>query len=290
MRVLRTTRSRSSSCCSSWGRWWPRRSPGTALYNQEEVAHARLLGERPQTLSLGRYVASSSFGQAVMENWQSEYLQFTLFMLATVWLLQKGRPSRRSSTSRPRDRGGAADRARTRGRTRRRGRRRGGLRRWLYSNSLLLVMGGDLPRLLVRAVGHGLERLQRGADRARGAARRAGSATSAARISGRRRCRTGSRSSSPSASMVDLQRLPAPARLARVQAGRRAARRDRPRRAERSPLGRSRLRALLQALERAPDQPRDVHLGDPEPLADVRLTQVAAHPQSGRLIEPQGIS
>ena len=26
------------------------------------------------------------------ENWQSEYLQFMLFMLATVWLLQRGSP------------------------------------------------------------------------------------------------------------------------------------------------------------------------------------------------------
>jgi Domain of unknown function (DUF6766) len=46
-------------------------------------------------------VTSSSFGQAVMENWQSEYLQFTLFMLATVWLLQRGSPeSKRPEESR----------------------------------------------------------------------------------------------------------------------------------------------------------------------------------------------
>ena len=25
-----------------------------------------------------------------MENWQSEFLQFTLYILATVWLVQKG--------------------------------------------------------------------------------------------------------------------------------------------------------------------------------------------------------
>ena len=39
-------------------------------YNQEELAHAELLGEEPETLSFGRYVTSSAFGQAVMENWQ----------------------------------------------------------------------------------------------------------------------------------------------------------------------------------------------------------------------------
>ena len=44
------------------------------------------------TISLGRYVVSSDFGSAVMENWQSEYLQFTLFILLTVWLLQRGSP------------------------------------------------------------------------------------------------------------------------------------------------------------------------------------------------------
>lgn len=27
-----------------------------------------------------------------MENWQSEYLQFALLALATVWLLQRGSP------------------------------------------------------------------------------------------------------------------------------------------------------------------------------------------------------
>ena len=35
---------------------------------------------------------ASSCANAVAENWQSEYLQFMLFMLATVWLLQRGSP------------------------------------------------------------------------------------------------------------------------------------------------------------------------------------------------------
>ena len=37
-------------------------------------------------------MTSSAFGVDVMENWQSEYLQFTLFILATVWLVQRGSP------------------------------------------------------------------------------------------------------------------------------------------------------------------------------------------------------
>jgi hypothetical protein len=43
-----------------------------------------------------RYVTSSSFGVDVAENWQSEYLQFTLYILLTVWLVQRG-----SSESKP---------------------------------------------------------------------------------------------------------------------------------------------------------------------------------------------
>jgi hypothetical protein len=59
---------------------------GHSLYNQEQVEH----GE--PAISFGRYLVSSHFGQAVTENWQSEYLQFALFALATVWLLQRGSP------------------------------------------------------------------------------------------------------------------------------------------------------------------------------------------------------
>ena len=59
---------------------------GHELYNQEQLTH----GE--PTVSIWSYVTSSAFGMAVMENWQSEYLQFALFALATVWLVQKGSP------------------------------------------------------------------------------------------------------------------------------------------------------------------------------------------------------
>jgi hypothetical protein len=44
------------------------------------------------TLSLGRYLTSSDFAVDVAENWQSEYLQFLLYITATTWLLQRGSP------------------------------------------------------------------------------------------------------------------------------------------------------------------------------------------------------
>ena len=55
-------------------------------YNEETSAH-----DQPE-ISWSRYVRSSEFGVAVLENWQSEWLQFFLFVLATVWLLQQGSP------------------------------------------------------------------------------------------------------------------------------------------------------------------------------------------------------
>lgn len=45
---------------------------GHAKYNDDERAHARLMHEAPQTVSLGRYVTSSDYANGVMENWQSE--------------------------------------------------------------------------------------------------------------------------------------------------------------------------------------------------------------------------
>jgi membrane protein implicated in regulation of membrane protease activity len=36
------------------------------------------------------YLTSSAFAVDVAENWQSEYLQFALYILATIWLVQRG--------------------------------------------------------------------------------------------------------------------------------------------------------------------------------------------------------
>jgi hypothetical protein len=107
---------------------------GREAFNQDQVEH----GER--AISLWSYVTSSHFGNAVMENWQSEYLQFMLFMLATVWLLQRGSPESKepgkegTETDREQRIGGwagpeAPGWARIRG-----------IRTWVYSNSLLIVM------------------------------------------------------------------------------------------------------------------------------------------------------
>jgi hypothetical protein len=64
---------------------------GQAFTGHAEFNNQQLADGLPQ-ISLGRYVTSSDFATDVTENWQSEYLQFLLYILATVWFLQKGSP------------------------------------------------------------------------------------------------------------------------------------------------------------------------------------------------------
>jgi hypothetical protein len=114
---------------------------GHDLYNDEEASHAAMNHEEPQLISLGRYVFTSHFGNAVMENWQSEYLQFSLFVLATIWLLQRG-----STESKELDKAGPeSDQEQKVGghaqQNSPKWAKARGFRLWLYSNSLLLVMG-----------------------------------------------------------------------------------------------------------------------------------------------------
>ena len=59
---------------------------GHAVFNEEQVTSGL------EEISLGQYLTSSNFAVDVSENWQSEYLQFLLYILATVWLVQKGSP------------------------------------------------------------------------------------------------------------------------------------------------------------------------------------------------------
>ncbi|WP_043627544.1 DUF6766 family protein [Nonomuraea candida] len=108
---------------------------GMLQYNDQQLAQ----GTEP--VSLLKYVASSTFAVDVAENWQSEYLQFFLFIMLTVWLVQKGSPESKE----PHKAGAESDEDQQIGRyadadspawARVRG-----IRLWLFSNSLGLVMG-----------------------------------------------------------------------------------------------------------------------------------------------------
>ncbi|HYH35875.1 MAG TPA: DUF6766 family protein, partial [Nocardioides sp.] len=100
-----------------------------------------LVAEHLDPVSWSRYVTSAAFAVDVSENWQSEFLQFWLYLTATVWLLQKGSPESKEldnvgresdadqkvgEHAEPASPGWASA---------------GGLRTGLYSNSLALVMG-----------------------------------------------------------------------------------------------------------------------------------------------------
>jgi hypothetical protein len=108
---------------------------GHANFNQDQLT------EGLEPISFGRYLTSASFGTDVAENWQSEYLQFFLYIFLTVWLLQRGSPESKSLDQAGRESdqdqkvGEFADEdsppwARVRG-----------LRLTLFSNSLGIVMG-----------------------------------------------------------------------------------------------------------------------------------------------------
>ena len=131
---------------------------GHADYNNQQVVDAL-----PQ-ISLGRYVTSSSFAVDVAENWQSEYLQFTLYIFGTVWLLQRGSPE-----SKPLGRAGlesdedqkVGEHADARSP---RWARAAGLRTALYGNSLLIVMttiwlGSWLAQSIAGASGYNANQL-----------------------------------------------------------------------------------------------------------------------------------
>ena len=107
---------------------------GHAEFNHDQAAH------RNPAISLGRYLSSSAFLVDVMENWQSEYLQFTLFILATVWLVQRGS----TESKEPGNEGGESDEEQKLGEHAEADSPRwataGGLRTLVYSNSLVLTM------------------------------------------------------------------------------------------------------------------------------------------------------
>jgi hypothetical protein len=52
----------------------------------------QLLAQQLDPVSLAYYLTSADFAVDVSENWQSEYLQFFLYIMVTVWLIQKGSP------------------------------------------------------------------------------------------------------------------------------------------------------------------------------------------------------
>jgi hypothetical protein len=108
---------------------------GLALYNEDQLSS----GADP--ISFWGYVTSSSFGVDVAENWQSEYLQFFLMIVVTVWLVQRGS----TESKKPGEVGTESDQQQKVGRHAQDDSptwaRLGGWRTAVYSRSLATVMG-----------------------------------------------------------------------------------------------------------------------------------------------------
>ncbi|GAA1415101.1 hypothetical protein GCM10009639_69010 [Kitasatospora putterlickiae] len=112
---------------------------GQAASGLAEVNN-QLVAADLQPVSVADYLTGSDFAVDVTENWQSEYLQFFLYIFGTVWLLQRGSPESKSLDQA----GPESDRDQKVGRHATADSpgwaRVGGLRRALYSRSLGAVM------------------------------------------------------------------------------------------------------------------------------------------------------
>lgn len=116
-----------------------------ALSGQAVAGHAdfnnQLVSDGMEPVGLGSYLTSSDFAVDVTENWQSEYLQFFLYIFLTVWLLQRGSPESKELHKT----GLESDKDQLVGEhapaSAPRWARAGGWRRAVYSRSLGLVMG-----------------------------------------------------------------------------------------------------------------------------------------------------
>ena len=106
------------------------------LENNEKLAEHRQAPE-----DIVAFITSSDFVVDVAENWQSEFLQFFVFIIATIWLVQRGSPE----SKKPGDEGVGSDEEQLVGEHAKpdspEWAQARGIRQTLFSNSLLIVMG-----------------------------------------------------------------------------------------------------------------------------------------------------
>ncbi|MEU5891485.1 DUF6766 family protein [Streptomyces sp. NPDC047461] len=116
-----------------------------ALVGQAIAGHAefnnQLATDGLAQVGFGEYLMSSDFAVDVTENWQSEYLQFFLYITATVWLLQRGSPESKEMHKAGTESDEVQQVGRYAHRYSPRWARGRGFRRHVYSHSLGLVMG-----------------------------------------------------------------------------------------------------------------------------------------------------
>src|SRR5918993_4201906 len=136
---------------------------GLLVFNEEQQSH----GAAP--VGYLDFISSSEFVVDVAENWQSEYLQFFLFILATVWLVERGSPE----SKKVEDAGISDDESELIGEHAKpdspKWAKVTDWRNFVYSNSLLMVMGAVfLASWLVQSIAgtvvYNQEQLEHGAS------------------------------------------------------------------------------------------------------------------------------
>lgn len=75
---------------------------GQAFAGQAEFNNQQRAAGLP-TSTLWDYLLSADYAVDVTENWQCEYLQFLLYIVVTVWLVQKGSPESKSLNTQGRE-------------------------------------------------------------------------------------------------------------------------------------------------------------------------------------------
>lgn len=114
---------------------------GQAITGQADYNHG-LRADSLDPVSFRTYITSAQFVVDVAENWQSEYLQFLVYIMATVWLVQRGSPESKKldevGTKSDKDQKIGRHAAENSPASAKAGR---SPRLWVFSNSLCIVMG-----------------------------------------------------------------------------------------------------------------------------------------------------
>ncbi|RYU94208.1 DUF6766 family protein [Emticicia agri] len=107
--------------------WAGQAFTGWKVYNEE------LLEDGGYSMSFVDYLTSGHFVSATFENWESEFLQMFVFVVFSIFLYQKGSPEsnplKDNETEKPNER-----------KSRHQMVRQGGIFKWMYANSLSIVL------------------------------------------------------------------------------------------------------------------------------------------------------
>jgi hypothetical protein len=112
---------------SIFGQW----IAGWHVENEELLRHGR------DSISLGAYTLDPAFVSSVFENWESEFLQMSAYVVLTAFLFQRGSSESNDPDAPPRDENLAQQARRA---DAPRALKAGAAARWLYAHSLGIVL------------------------------------------------------------------------------------------------------------------------------------------------------